>query len=80
LAVAAAVAVFLMLTSYVHTRLTDGHLPGLADTALAVVALLVVAAVVGAESLPLAVLLDGLVVAVLVATVVVRSAAREEIG
>jgi low temperature requirement protein LtrA len=78
LAVAVAVAVFLLLTSFVHSRLTDGHLPAVRDTAIAATALLLVAAAVGNESLPLAILVEGLVVASLVASVVLRDTAPVE--
>jgi low temperature requirement protein LtrA len=80
LAVAVAAAVFLLLTSYVHSRLTDGHLPSLSETAVAAALLVVIGAVVGDGSLPLAVLLEGLVVAGLVATAELRNPAREEIA
>jgi low temperature requirement protein LtrA len=78
LAVAVAVAVFLLLTSYVHSRLTDGHLPRVSDSAATAVALVAVAYLVGDESLPLTVLLEGAIVACLVATVVLRDSTGEE--
>jgi low temperature requirement protein LtrA len=79
LAVAFAVSVFLLSTAYVHSRLTDGHLPGMAETAVACVAALAVGAFVGNASLPLAVLLQGAVVGCLVASAVLRDPAGEEI-
>jgi low temperature requirement protein LtrA len=78
LAVAAAASIYLLLTSYVHTRLTDGHLPGVADTAVVAAALVAIAFLVGDASLPLAVLLQAVAVACLVASAVLRDTAQEE--
>jgi low temperature requirement protein LtrA len=73
--VGVAVCVFLLLTAYLHSRLTDGHLPGIPDTAAAAAGVLLVAFVVGGASMPLAILLEGAVVALLVASAVLRDTA-----
>jgi low temperature requirement protein LtrA len=72
LVVAGGVAVFLVLSSYVHSRLTDGHVPGLPESAVAAAALLAVGYFAGDASVPTAVLLEGLVVSLLVAFAVSR--------
>ena len=79
LAIAVAVSVFLLVTSYVHTRLTDGHLPAVPETALAAIALVAIGLILGNASLPLTVLAQGLVVALLVASAVLRDTAQEEV-
>ncbi|HSS68678.1 MAG TPA: low temperature requirement protein A [Nocardioidaceae bacterium] len=78
LAIAVAVSVFLLLTSYVHTSLTDGHLPAVPETAVAAVALVAIGLILGNASLPFTVLAQGLVVALLVASAVLRDTAEEE--
>jgi low temperature requirement protein LtrA len=78
LAIAVAASVFLLLTSYVHTRLTDGHLPAVPETTVAAVALVAIGLILGNASLPLTVLAQGLVVALLVASAVLRDTVEEE--
>jgi low temperature requirement protein LtrA len=75
--VACCVAVFLLLTSLVRSTLTDGHVPGAVEAAAAAAALIIVGFVAGGESVPLAVLLEGVIVTVLVAYAVSRD--REDV-
>src|SRR6185436_6182223 len=75
-AVAIAASAFLLVTVFVHSQLTDGHLPALPETAVAAAAMIVV----GYAAMPVAVLLEGLVVACLAMSAVLRDTVPEEIA
>jgi uncharacterized membrane protein YfcA len=79
-AVAIAASAFLLVTVFVHSQLTDGHLPALPETAVAAAAMIVLGYVVGDASMPVAVLLEGLVVACLAMSAVLRDTVPEEIA
>jgi low temperature requirement protein LtrA len=67
LVVGSSVCVFLLLTGYLHGRLTDGYVPRLGHALVAAVVILAVGWLAGDSSLPGTVLLQGLVVSCLVA-------------
>lgn len=78
LAVAVSVSAYLLLTAYIHGRLTETHVPTVVDAGVACVAMIAIALLIGPSSVPVAIGCQGLTLALLIGYASSRSASGRD--